>query len=117
MRIDSANREDHGGGPPKWLWGALAGVVLLGLAGGAAWWFLAGSKPVPVQTVTVKANGQGASSSAVLQATGYVTARRMATVSAQMTGTLTEVLIDEGFKVKKGQVLARLDAALARIAG
>ena len=45
----------------------------------------------------------------MLQATGYVTARRMATVSAQMTGTLTEVLIDEGFKVKKGQVLARLD--------
>jgi HlyD family secretion protein len=62
-----------------------------------------------VQTVTVKANGQGASAGAVLQATGYVTARRMATVSAQMTGTLVEVLIDEGFKVKKGQVLARLD--------
>jgi RND family efflux transporter MFP subunit len=45
----------------------------------------------------------------VLQATGYVTARRAATVSAQITGTLTAVLIDEGFKVKKGQVLARLD--------
>jgi RND family efflux transporter MFP subunit len=45
----------------------------------------------------------------VLHATGYVTARRAATVSAQITGTLTEVLIDEGFRVKKGQVLARLD--------
>ncbi|MEO6279345.1 efflux RND transporter periplasmic adaptor subunit [Roseateles sp.] len=87
----------------------LAGLVVVALAGGAAWWFMAGNKPVEVQTATARANGQGARSDAVLQATGYVTARRMATVSAQMTGTLTEVLIDEGFKVKKGQVLARLD--------
>jgi len=87
----------------------VAGLVVVALGGGAAWWFFAAGKPVAVQTATVRANGQGARSDAVLQATGYVTARRMATVSAQMTGTLTEVLIDEGFKVKKGQVLARLD--------
>lgn len=109
LRIDGAARDEHGGGPPKWVWGLVAGLVVLGLAGGAAWWFLAGNKPVAVETVTVRANGQGARSDAVLQATGYVTARRMATVSAQITGTLTEVLIDEGFKVKKGQVLARLE--------
>jgi len=109
LRIDGANREDHGGGTPKWVWGGLAAAVVLALAGGAAWWFIAGNKPIPVATATVRANGQGASASAVLQATGYVTARRMATVSAQITGTLTEVLIDEGFKVRKGQVLARLD--------
>lgn len=109
LRIDGAQRDDQGGGPPKWVWGTLAGLVALALAGGGAWWFLAGNKPVAVQTTTVRANGQGAAADAVLQATGYVTARRMATVSAQMTGTLTEVLIDEGFKVKKGQVLARLD--------
>lgn len=109
LRIDGAQREDQGGGPPKWVWGGLAGLVALALAGGAAWWFVAGNKAVAVQTATVRANGQGPSADAVLQATGYVTARRMATVSAQMTGTLTEVLIDEGFKVRKGQVLARLD--------
>ncbi|KQV59970.1 acriflavin resistance protein [Pelomonas sp. Root1217] len=110
LRIDGAHREDHGGGgPPKWVWGLGAALAVLALAGGAAWWYWAGNKPVPVQTATVRANGQGASADTVLQATGYVTARRMATVSAQMTGTLTEVLIDEGFKVKKGQVLARLD--------
>jgi RND family efflux transporter MFP subunit len=110
LRIDGAHREGHGeGGPPKWVWGGLAALVLLALAGGAAWWFLAGNKPLAVQTTTVRANGQRPSADAVLQATGYVTARRMATVSAQITGTLTEVLIDEGFKVRKGQVLARLD--------
>ena len=109
LRIDGAERDEHGGGPPKWVWGLVAGLVVLALAGGAAWWFLAANKPVVVETTTVRANGQGARSDAVLQATGYVTARRMATVSAQITGTLTEVLIDEGFKVKKGQVLARLE--------
>lgn len=109
LRIDGAQRENSGGGVPRWVWGAVAGTVALALAGGAAWWFVAGQKPIPVQTATVRANGQGPAAHAVLQATGYVTARRMATVSAQMTGTLTEVLIDEGFKVRKGQVLARLD--------
>lgn len=94
---------------PRWVWGVAAGAAVLALAGGGAWWLLATQRPVAVETVAVRANGQGARSDAVLQATGYVTARRMATVSAQMTGTLVEVLIDEGFKVKKGQVLARLD--------
>lgn len=108
LRIDGAQREDQGG-PPRWAWGLGAAAVALALAGGAAWWFMAGSRPVVVQTATAVANGSGDGGAAVLQATGYVTARRMATVSAQITGTLTEVLIDEGFKVRKGQVLARLD--------
>jgi HlyD family secretion protein len=88
-------------------------VVVLAATGAAAWWYLAANKPIAVQTAAVRANGQGPSADAVLQATGYVTARRSATVSAQITGTLTEVLIEEGFRVKKGQVLARLeDSAL-----
>lgn len=108
LRIDGAQREDQGG-PPRWVWALGAGAVALALAGGAAWWFIAGQRPVAVQTATATANGTDAGGSAVLQATGYVTARRMATVSAQITGTLTEVLIDEGVRVSKGQVLARLD--------
>jgi len=50
----------------------------------------------------------------VLQATGYVTPRRRATVSTQITGTLTQVLIEEGDHVQKGQVLARLDDSSLR---
>jgi len=46
---------------------------------------------------------------AVLQATGYVVARRQATVSAQIIGTLAQVSVEEGEHVQKGQVLARLD--------
>ncbi|XHS76644.1 efflux RND transporter periplasmic adaptor subunit [Burkholderiaceae bacterium UC74_6] len=110
LRIEGAHREDHeGGGPPRWVWGVIAAIVVLALIAGAAWWFLAGNKPTTVQTTTAKANNGDASTSAVLQATGYVTAQRQATVSALVTGTLAQLLIEEGLHVKKGQVLARLD--------
>jgi multidrug efflux pump subunit AcrA (membrane-fusion protein) len=42
----------------------------------------------------------------VLDASGYVTARRQATVSAKITGKVTEVLIEEGMRVQQGAVLA-----------
>ena len=56
-----------------------------------------------------------AASGGVLSASGYVTARRLATVSAEITGRITEVLIEEGMSVEAGQVLARLDPTLAKI--
>jgi RND family efflux transporter MFP subunit len=56
----------------------------------------------------------GGSAGAVLQATGYITARRQATVSTQITGTLTQVLIEEGDHVQKGQVIARLEDSALR---
>jgi RND family efflux transporter MFP subunit len=80
-------------------------VLLVG-GGGAAWYFL--QRPLAVQTATATAPAAGAAG-AVLQATGYLSARRAATVSAQITGTLTQVLIEEGDRVAKGQVLARLE--------
>jgi RND family efflux transporter MFP subunit len=52
----------------------------------------------------------------VLDATGYVTARRQATVSAQITGTVSAVLIEEGDHVKEGQVIGRLDDTAQRAA-
>ena len=45
----------------------------------------------------------------MLDATGYVVARRMATVSAKITGKVREVLIEEGQRVEAGDVMARLD--------
>jgi len=67
-----------------------------------------------IEAVTAVAPWTDTGSIAVLQATGYVTPRRQATVSAQITGTLTEVLVDEGDHVKAGQVLARLDSTAQR---
>jgi RND family efflux transporter MFP subunit len=54
-----------------------------------------------------RAGGSGGAT--VLNASGYVTARRQATVSSKFTGRVTEVLIEEGMEVEEGQVLARLD--------
>jgi RND family efflux transporter MFP subunit len=113
LRIDHREREDEGGGVPRWVWGLLAAVVVLALLGGAAWWFL-GGRPLAVRTAAATAPRAGGGAGAILQATGYITARRQATVSTQLTGTLTEVLIEEGDRVEKGQVLARLEDRAVR---
>ena len=109
LRIDKAQRDDDGGssrGPAI----AIGVILVLLLIGAGAWYFLAGSKSFEVDTATAIAPSAGGQDTAVLQATGYVTARRQATVSAQITGTLTEVLIEEGDHVKEGQILAHLDS-------
>jgi RND family efflux transporter MFP subunit len=108
LRIGRHLREDHRSGASRWPWIAAAIVVLLAVLGGAGWMLL-GHRAVPVQTAAAVAPSVDNESGAVLQATGYVTARRQATVSAQITGTLTAVLIEEGDHVSEGQVLARLD--------
>jgi len=109
LRIDHAQRESQGGGNGLRV-AIIVGVVVLVLAiGGAVAWWLLGTKALPVQTAQATAPTAQSGAGSVLQATGYITARRQATVSAQITGTLTEVLIEEGDRVKKGQVLARLD--------
>jgi RND family efflux transporter MFP subunit len=69
-----------------------------------------------VHTAVAKPMTSGGASASVLDATGYVTARRSATVSAQITGTLIDVLIEEGDHVKEGQVLARLEDTAQRAA-
>ena len=69
----------------------------------------AAASPAPAPTIPKAAPER------VLNASGYVTARRMATVSAQITGRVTEVLVEEGTAVEAGQVVARLDDSLARV--
>jgi RND family efflux transporter MFP subunit len=92
-----------------------AGVGLLVLIGAAAWYLFAGHAALTVHTAIAQGLPGGGNAS-VLDATGYVTARREATVSAQITGTLTAVLIEEGDHVKQGQVLGTLDDTAQRAA-
>jgi HlyD family secretion protein len=111
LRIDRASRE--GRGPGWWFWASLGLVAMA--AAGAAWWFLAGPavKTVRVASVTERSAAE-AQSATVLNASGYVTARRRATVSSKITGKVVEVHVEEGMAIRQGQVLARLDDSIAR---
>jgi RND family efflux transporter MFP subunit len=80
-------------------------VVVLGLI----WWF-SRPKAAFVRTVIVQQAVSGGEK-ILLNASGYVTARRQSTVSSKVTGKVVEVLVDEGMKVEAGQVLARLDSS------
>jgi multidrug efflux pump subunit AcrA (membrane-fusion protein) len=83
--------------------------VLLVLAGGVFWFALTLPRPPTVQTAVAHAASREPVADSVLDASGYVTARRQATVSAKITGKVAEVLIEEGMRVSEGDVLARLD--------
>jgi len=95
-----------GHGNRRWLWAVLAVVVLLCVAIVA--WMLR-PKPIEVQAAPAVALGEAGGSASVLDASGYVVARRMATVSAKITGKVREVMIEEGMRVEEGQVMATLD--------
>ncbi len=100
-RPDGARSSDK-----SWL---LVVAVIVALLAGAALWWRGRSDFVEVQTVLARRSGGGGTDRTVLHASGYVTARRKATVSAKVTGKVVEVLVEEGMKVKDGQILARLD--------
>jgi RND family efflux transporter MFP subunit len=113
LRIEGDRRTRR---PHRARWSVAAATVLL--AALAGWWWLSGSGLPVVQTATatMTASGGGMGDQTVLNASGYVTARRRATVSARVTGRITEVLVEEGMPVRQGQVLARLDDSSARAA-
>lgn len=90
---------------PLWVL-LLLGVLLLG--GSVAGWRL-WPRGILVRAVAAREAGATAEERTVLNASGYVTARREATVSSKVTGKVIEVLVEEGMKVDEGQVLARLD--------
>ena len=97
LRIDRTDTPARGSST---LWWVLGGIVLLGTAGAGAWAWL----------------GQPAAGASLLDASGYVVARRQATVSAKITGKVTEVLIEEGQHVERDQVVGRLDDSNTRAA-
>jgi RND family efflux transporter MFP subunit len=104
-------RIDRNTPPPRtatrWWPVAIAGVVLLA---GAAWWFGGrGTGAVEVETELARTPPSAAAANSVLDASGYVVARREATVSSKVTGKVREVLVEEGMRVEQGQVVATLD--------
>ncbi len=104
LRIEREPLNTSGGRSVKWV----VLLLILGGAGGGAWYWLNRERPVEVEVVAVTERAAGTQAS-VLNASGYVTARRRATVSSKVTGKVIEVNVEEGMAVREGQVLARLD--------
>ncbi|HYR57855.1 MAG TPA: biotin/lipoyl-binding protein, partial [Chthoniobacteraceae bacterium] len=106
-----ALRIDRGARParetPPWLAPVVLAIVVV--ACGALWW-LNRPKAAPVQTAIAREQASGGQRT-LLNASGYVTARRAATVSSKVTGKVVEVLVEEGKQVEAEQVLARLDSS------
>jgi RND family efflux transporter MFP subunit len=98
----------------RWI-GWVVSLVLIAAAGVLVWWWFTRERPLEVEAATVTMRAAGAQA-AVLNASGYVTARRRATVSAKITGKVVEVNVEEGMAVKEGQILARLDDSTMRAA-
>ena len=113
LKIDQSER--GGGTRRRGLWITLALVLMAGAA--AAWYWTARVQATAVKVASVEAKTGGAGGpGSVLNASGYVTARRRATVSSKVTGKVVEIFIEEGQSVRQGQVLARLDDAQMRAA-
>lgn len=117
MTIDRANLDqlkierpsDGRGRSRTWIYAAIiAAAAIIAIVAIA----MRQSAPA-VKVAMARAVSAPSGGSAILNATGYVTARRQATVSAKVTGKVAQVLIEEGMHVKAGQMLATLDDARA----
>ncbi len=113
LRIDTEHRAGRRGP------GAIiGGIVVLLLVVGGGYWFATRLQAVQVKVAAAAAPQKASSSGAptVLNASGYVTARRRATVSSKVTGKVIDVLVEEGHPVREGQILAHLDDTQVRAA-
>ena len=114
LTID-ADQRGSGGGVARFLLTGFGALLLVT----AAWFILIPDTTALSVDVAVSERASGsvtASIAAVLDASGYVTARRQATVSSKITGKVVEVFIEEGMAVSEGQLLARLDDTNQRAA-
>lgn len=109
LRIDRSEETPPSGNR---LWIVAAGLIPILIIGSL--WLFSGADPIPVRVQMARVTTINPAAASVLDATGYVRARRYATVSSKVTGKVAEVLIEEGMAVEKDQIVARLDDANAR---
>src|SRR5882724_573655 len=105
LRID--RRTSTKSRPRPWL--VVVGLAAIAVVAGMVWW-LNRPKATVVRTILVQETATGGQRT-LLNASGYVTARRQATVSSKVTGKVIEVMVEEGMKIEAGQVLARIDSS------
>jgi RND family efflux transporter MFP subunit len=110
LRIDRSEPSPSQGRGKWWA----TGIVVLIVAGSGVWYLLRPTG-VPITTAVAQALPAGgpaaAAGTSLLDASGYIVARRRATVSSKVTGKVESVMLEEGQRVEAGQVIARLDDA------
>jgi len=110
LRIDRSEPPPSGGSA-KW-WATAIAVILIGAS---AIWYLMRPTGVLITTAVAQSVAAGSSSgvsgTSLLDASGYIVARRRATVSSKVTGKVIKVMLEEGQRVEAGQVIALLDDA------
>jgi HlyD family secretion protein len=100
------------------LWWTLAAATAIGGAALTAWHF-SRSAAVPIRTaVAISPRNEPAppGATSLLDASGYVVARRRATVASKVTGKVIETSLEEGQRVESGQIIARPDDSNAKAA-
>ncbi len=100
--------------PTRWPIWVAAIVIIAALGGAAAWFFVPRGIPIGVATATLAPTDTAVGPGTILDASGYVVARRQATVSSKITGKVMQVAIEEGQRVARDEIIARLDDTNAR---
>jgi RND family efflux transporter MFP subunit len=108
LKIEDRARKTGGAKGPRWL---AAGIGVLLLLSALGLMLREKTRVVEIAAARVPTDNR----SILLNAGGYVTPRQRATVAAKITARVTQVLTDEGMRVKEGQVLATLDESDARV--
>jgi RND family efflux transporter MFP subunit len=108
LRIDRSEPPSSGG-HGKW-WATGVAVIIIAAS---AFWYLTRPTGVPITTAMAQAAAGGTSGASagpsLLDASGYIVARRRATVSSKITGKVVKVMLEEGQRVEAGQIIALLD--------
>ena len=110
LRIDRSER-------PRSKWRILIWMIVIAAIGGASYvgyfvYFV--DDTLQVSSVLAVSAARDSQTESVLDATGFVVARRQASVSSKVPGKVTTVLIEEGMEVEEGQLLATLDDSINR---
>ena len=94
----------------------LAGIATFLVVAAVAAWLWSRPGAIRVHTASAQSITGGASAGSILDASGYVVARRQATVASKITAKMVELDIEEGDHVKAGQIIAKLDDTNIRAA-